>query len=170
MLTRRKWLLLGLFAVALVAGYVFVGFGEEARIVDVMRELLHAAELKPGEAANARKARIAASFAEHLEPDVRLDIPELPQPARGRAAVEALALALAQSYTSVRFKIEQTEIRRSTDGADVSSSITLFAADRESELRDTRQVMLAFTGSGGGLRVAAVSVGPRSREEPEARP
>jgi hypothetical protein len=108
MMSRRSWLMLAFGAAAGGVGYLLFGSGEEARVVETLREVLHAAELRPGEPAAARQARIAASFGEHLESDVRLEIPELPQAASGRAALEVLALDLAESHVSVRFKIEQT--------------------------------------------------------------
>jgi len=167
---RRRLLALGFGAIALAAVYLTLSSGDEARILELLRALLRAAEVRPGESRALRRARRNAAFEAHLEPDAVLELPELDAPARGREAVGALAETLAGKYVSTRFKIEQTEIRASAAQISVTAAITLQANDGTSELLDTRQVTVQIQRSGGQLRVAAVSVGERSRAEPEARP
>lgn len=170
MTSRRRFSTLALAGIAALGGYFLFASGEDSQVLELLRELSRAARVRPGEGAQARSERIGRAFAAALEPEVVLEVPELGEPARGRKAVEDVALGLGARYREARFEIEQTDVRVQPDGAEVTASITFIGHDGSSELRDTREVVLRLRRGADGLRIGSARVGPRSREEPEARP
>lgn len=158
----------GLLSGALgVAGYLLFGSSDERRILSSLRGLLGAASSLPRESDAERARRFRAALTRATLPEVTLSLPELGT-FEGRDEILG-AYALADG-TSLRFAIEQAEVRVRKDRADATLLTSVVVRVPGEERRQLRTVSVRLERRSGEFLISTLAVSNVVDEPPEARP
>lgn len=172
MARRRRRLELVALVVVIVAAFAaaFGAFaGSDTRDIQASIERLVAAVRFDDrhESAIEHRARLERALDALVAPAVVVRIPDLPG-AEGRTQL----LEIAADGALRRIELDLSDLSVAVDGdrATARARATLSAVTREHELRERRNVTLAFIRNGGTFRVSSLEVAPRPNDQPEARP
>lgn len=121
-------------------------------------------------ATNADDATLSRALQTYANPDVSINVAELPGPITGRAAVLAAVRAAQALGQRPSFHLEASEV--SVEGKHARLNADLIAAARPEvpELRRPRHGVALFEKSGDHFRLVSAEIGPERRDQPEARP
>jgi hypothetical protein len=169
---RRAWLYGTLVAsVAAVVGVLAAGRSDERGALQVVRQVLQAAEVHPDELPGHRDRRLQEVLKSAFTDPVTLRHVDLPKTGAGHRGL-LLWGRLLQSYRYVRFQVEQQQVELSDDGraATVRLRVAMTGEKKGEEQHETRAVDVRLRRSSEGWKIELLDVAASERGQPEARP
>ena len=168
-MTRRHWLFGAVVGtVGLTAFWLLVG-SDEAKILALVRKLIDGAARNESDRGDAYAKRCRALLSEALLSDGVLRAPELNDSLQGPEEISAWASEASAEFDTLRFSLDQTEVKTNGSFAHVLAVITLFAKRAGMELRDTRRVDIRLR-KRSEWQIESIDVAEPSVDQPEARP
>jgi len=154
-----------------VLGWLAFGESDEAKILARLDELASAVETRNDENMAFRALRLKPIFEAGFEPGALLRAPEL-QDTSGVKALTALAASVPRFYGELDVSIGETDVHveKAANQARVTAGVTVTGRIGGELRRDKRVVRFTLTKRDGEWRVELIDVGPKTHEEPEARP
>jgi SnoaL-like domain len=121
-------------------------------------------------AANTGELELERALDEHASPDVSLEVPELPEPVRGPAAIAALVGQASRLGQKPSLRIEAVEVTVEGNRARLNADLLTTLRPELPELRRPRHAVALFEKRAGRFRLLSAEIGSERRDQPEARP
>src|SRR6478735_8977978 len=102
--------------------------------------------------------------------DVSIDVAELAEPLRGRAAIVAAVAQASALGQNLRFRIEGVEVSIEGKRARLSADLITTLRAEVPELRRPRHSVALFEKQGDRFRLISAEIGAERLDQPEARP
>src|SRR5690606_6052375 len=159
-------MLLGLLAVAVV---VFGGDSRERAVLETLRGLTQALEVREGETPGRRDQRVQQAVETYFTDAVSVRHADLPRTGAGRRAL-LLWGRLLEKYDSAALSIQHADVTLQGERARAKLDVALSARDEAGLHQYARAAELGLVREGDGWKIESLNIAPESQAEPEARP